>query len=113
MKYTNANSFKAKIKNIAREKQIPAQQVQYSIRSIFSGDRINISSYNLETVLAEKVETVLSRGEGSTRPRDRYDLCMLWDLRKEDVNIGVLKQAILNTGTKRKSVSEINNWAIV
>ena len=90
--------------------QITPKEIQYSIRSIFAGDEIEILSYNLETVLAEKIETVLNRGEGSTRPRDRYDLYMLWKLRKEEVDIAVLKQAIVNTATKRGSINTVENW---
>ena len=91
--------------------QITPKEIQHFIKSIFSGDEIEILSYNLETVLAEKIETVISRGEGSTRPRDRYDLYMLWALRKEEVDIVVLSQAILNTATNRGSMREIGNWA--
>jgi predicted nucleotidyltransferase component of viral defense system len=89
---------------------ITPKEIRYSIKSIFSGDEIEISSYNLETVLAEKLEAVLSRGEGSTRPRDRYDLYMLWGMRKEEANAEVLEQAILNTAVQRKSMSEVENW---
>ena len=90
--------------------QITPKEIRFNITSIFSGDEIEILSYNLETVLAEKLETVISRGEGSTRPRDRYDLYMLWALRKEEVDIEVLRQAIVNTATKRGSMREITEW---
>ena len=96
--------------DISTGDQITPKEIQYSIRSVFAGDEIEILSYNLETVFAEKIETVLNRGEGSTRPRDRYDLYMLWKLRKEKVDIAILKQAIVNTATKRGSINTVENW---
>jgi predicted nucleotidyltransferase component of viral defense system len=62
--------------------KITPREINYSVKSIFSGDEISVPSYNLETVIAEKLEAVISRGEGSTRPRDRYDLFTIWKMRK-------------------------------
>ena len=80
--------------------------------SIFSEDEIDILSYNLETVIAEKIETVISRGEASTRPRDRYDLFTLWKIRNTEINRSLLVKAINNTANKRGSLEAINKWSI-
>ena len=69
-------------------------------------------SYNLETVIAEKIETVISRGEASTRPRDRYDLFTLWKIRNTEINRSLLVKAINNTANKRGSLEAINKWSI-
>jgi len=90
--------------------KITPREIEYSVKSIFSEDEIKILSYNLETVLAEKLESVISRGEGSTRPRDRYDLFTLWNLRKDEVDIELLKSALINTATKRDTLEELNHW---
>lgn len=90
--------------------KITPREIEYSVKSIFSGDEINILSYNLETVLAEKLESVISRGEGSTRPRDRYDLFTIWNLRQDEVHKNLLKDALNNTATKRESLDELGNW---
>lgn len=90
--------------------KITPREITYSMTSIFTNESIQIWTYNLETVLAEKLETIISRGLASTRPRDRYDLFTLYKLRKEEINLEVLKNALLNTAEKRKSKEIIYNW---
>jgi len=98
--------------DVTRGDKITPKEIEYSVKSIFSGDDIKILSYNLETVLAEKLETIISRGEGGTRPRDRYDLFTIWRLRKDEVNLEVLKEALENTVAKRGTSEEIENWKL-
>lgn len=90
--------------------KITSREITYSMTSIFTNESIKIWTYNLETVLAEKLETIISRGLASTRPRDRYDLFTLYKLRKEEINLEVLKNALENTAEKRKSKETIYNW---
>ena len=90
--------------------KITPREITYSMTSIFTNESIKIWTYNLETVLAEKLETIISRGLASTRPRDRYDLFTLYKLRKEEINFEVLKNALENTAEKRKSKDTIYNW---
>lgn len=90
--------------------KITPREITYSMTSIFINESIKIWTYNLETVLAEKLETIISRGLASTRPRDRYDLFTLYKLRKEEINLEVLKNALENTAEKRKSKDTIYNW---
>ena len=90
--------------------KITPREITYSMTSIFTNESIKIWTYNLETVLAEKLETIISRGLASTRPRDRYDLFTLYKLRKEEINLEVLKNALENTAEKRKSKDTIDNW---
>ena len=90
--------------------KITPREITYSMTSIFTNESIKIWTYNLETVLAEKLETIISRGLASTRPRDRYDLFTLYKLRKEEINLELLKNALENTAEKRKSKDTIYNW---
>lgn len=90
--------------------KITPREITYSMTSIFTNESIKIWTYNLETVLAEKLETIISRGLASTRLRDRYDLFTLYKLRKEEINLEVLKNALENTAEKRKSKDTIYNW---
>ena len=90
--------------------KITPREITYSMTSIFTNESIKIWTYNLETVLAEKLETIISRGLASTRPRDRYDLFTLYKLRKEEINLEILKNALENTAKKRKSKDTIYNW---
>ena len=69
-----------------------------------------ISSYNIETILAEKMETVLRRGVFNSRMKDFYDIYyFLTKLRKEK-DINVLKEAVDNTFTKRNSFEYLKDY---
>lgn len=69
---------------------------------------IRVWSYNLETILAEKLETILRRGVLSTRPRDFYDVYILTSTRP--IQESVLKQALMSTAAHRKSEENIAPW---
>lgn len=68
-------------------------------------------AYTLETILAEKYETILRRNIASTRARDFYDLHILFRQRHEEIRPDVLLQAIRHTAEKRGSVSVLAEWA--
>ena len=74
---------------------------------MFDDRRINILAYNIETVLAEKIETVLSRNIANTRPRDFYDIYILYALRDAEIDAKTLLQALERTADKRGSHSVI------
>ena len=64
---------------------------------------ISVLAYNLETVLAEKLETVLSRNIANTRPRDYYDIYILYALRGAEYDKATLQRALERTTEKRGS----------
>jgi len=75
---------------------------------MFSENRyIHLYSYNIESVLAEKIETIISRSVLNTRPRDFYDVFVLYRMYKEKISIQVLKEALINTSNKRGSLQQI------
>lgn len=90
--------------------KITPREISYSMPSLFTNHTIDVWTYNLETVLAEKLETIISRGVASTRPRDRYDLFVLFKLRKNQIDFKTLKRALENTSEKRNSKELIKNW---
>ena len=77
--------------------------VDYSFRLLFEDRSIQIKAYNLETVLAEKLETIFSRSTANTRMRDFYDVYVLWNTRRSDISLPVLKEAFERTVRKRES----------
>ena len=77
--------------------------VDYSFRLLFEDRSIQIKAYNLETVLAEKLETIFSRSTANTRMRDFYDVYVLWHTRRSDINLSILKEAFERTVRKRES----------
>ena len=90
--------------------RITPREITYQLQSVFSENKLEVWTYNLETVLAEKIETIIRRGAASTRPRDRYDLFTLYHLRKDEIDIPILKTALNNTAKKRESLDILTNW---
>ena len=90
--------------------KITPREITYSMPSLFTNESIEVWTYNLETVLAEKLETIISRGVASTRPRDRYDLFTLYHIRKDEIDFDVLREALANTVEKRGSKEAIGIW---
>ncbi len=83
------------------------------IPTMFDEGVIKIYSYNLETIFAEKIETILSRADANTRPRDFYDVYLLSKLRIGECNIHFLKSALERTSAKRGSIDVIKQWKII
>ena len=86
------------------------REINYHFLSLFNDEELSIKAYNIETVLAEKIETVISRAEASTRPRDRYDIFNLYQLRKNELNMEILEKAIQTTFKARNSTEALLNW---
>lgn len=82
---------------------ITPREIEYTFSLLFDDRTISILAYNLETVLAEKIETVLSRSIANTRPRDFYDIHILYALRGAECNAKTLLQALEQTADKRGS----------
>ena len=78
---------------------------------MFGPDKINCLSYNLETLLAEKLETIVTRSTNTTRPRDYYDVYIISSM--QNYNLDLLRQAINNTSIKRNSLGIVSNFAPV
>ena len=86
---------------------ITPREVLYNFRLMFEERTISILAYNLETVLAEKMETVIARGVANTRLRDYYDLYILQNEYTHAVNMEQFKAAFLATSKKRNSIQLI------
>ena len=89
---------------------ITPSAVQYNFPMLFENKSIPVMAYTLETILAEKYETILRRNISTTRARDYYDLHTLFRSRKEEIRTDVLKAAVLHTAKKRGSVEDIEAW---
>lgn len=82
---------------------ITPREIEYTFSLLFDDRSISILAYNIETVLAEKIETVLSRSIANTRPRDFYDIHILYSLRGAECAPQILLQALERTTNKRGS----------
>ena len=83
---------------------ITPREVQYQYKLLLEDRLIQLWSYNLETLLSEKLQTVLSRGILNTRMRDFYDLYELTTVYKDKIDPLLLKEAFYATCTKRSSL---------
>ena len=90
---------------------ITPREIDYTFSLLFDERTINILAYNLETILAEKIETVLSRNVANTRLRDFYDIYILYTLHGTQCDTKTLSQALEKTANKRSSGKVIENYA--
>lgn len=87
---------------------ITPSAVQYEFGGIFDDNvRIRLWGYNIETVMAEKVETILSRGIFNTRPRDYYDIYILGTTQEYDKKL--FQEALAATASHRGSTENIED----
>ena len=80
---------------------ITPREVRYSFKLMLEDRSIDIWAYNLETVLAEKLETIITRTTTNTRMRDFYDIYILDQLHGNTLNRQTLHDALLATAKKR------------
>ena len=88
---------------------ITYKEVEFKYTTLFDNEIINIMSYNYETILAEKYESIISRNIDNTRMKDYYDLYMFVKLKWSDINKDTLRKAIINTAKNRGTLNYIEN----
>lgn len=89
---------------------ITPREIKYKYNSIFEDKKINIMAYTIETIIAEKFESIISKNITTTRAKDFYDLYMLMNKHKKDINNNNLVKAITNTFNKRNTKFNIVNF---
>ena len=90
--------------------KITPEAIEFSYPLMFEDRSVSLSAYPLATILAEKLETVISRDVGNTRPRDYYDLHMLWLARQVEVKPDVLREALEATAGKRGTIADMGKY---
>lgn len=105
-----AKMDKAKIPlkvDISTGDKITPKEISYTYKLLLEDRSISIGAYPIETVLAEKIESILSRNLLNTRMRDFYDIYILLKTKKTIVDVEILKKAFINTSKKRKTYIDI------
>ena len=82
---------------------ITPREMNYSYSKILEEGTITIMTYTIETILAEKFETISSRNITTTRARDFYDLYMIYSIYKDKIDKDILRKAIERTSKYRGS----------
>lgn len=88
---------------------ITPNAVEYNYKLIFEDRSIHMWTYNLETLLAEKLETIMARGLANTRMRDFYDIHIIGS--KKEYKPEVLKSAFLSTCKARSTLNQIPGFS--
>lgn len=92
--------------DISTDDVITPTAIQYSYKLMFEDRYIKVMSYTTETLLAEKIQTIIARGLANTRMRDFYDVYEICQNENIDVNDEILKRAFLATCKKRETIFE-------
>lgn len=90
---------------------ITPEAIQHTLSSKVDGRTIQVLAYNIETILAEKVETILRRSVLNTRPRDFYDVYIL--TKTQSFNREVFTFALRSTAERRSSLDDLENRNII
>lgn len=96
--------------DISTGDKVTPRELKYKYPLIFEDRTIMISSYNIETILAEKIETVLRRGVFNSRMKDFYDIYYFLTKLRKEIDINILKKAVDNTFSKRDSFEYLNDY---
>lgn len=88
---------------------ITPHAVRYTFQSLFTDKEIDVWAYNIETILAEKIETILQRSVFNTRLRDYYDVYIITKTQQDNFDKAIVTKAIITTAKKRGSQSVLQD----
>lgn len=89
---------------------ITPREIEYDYKLMLDDRDIRVLAYNLQTILAEKLETVISRSDQNTRTRDFYDIYILTKVQAQNIDIPLLRTALCATAEKRGTIGAIENY---
>lgn len=93
--------------DISAGDEITPGAIEYELPLVLENRSIPVLAYNIETLLAEKLETIMTRAEANTRMRDFYDIYLLLDEKGDEINDDHLKAAFAATCRRRQSSDSI------
>lgn len=83
--------------DVATGDPVTPNTILHDYKSVFSEESFPVISYNIETVIAEKLETIYELGNLNSRSKDFFDVYILYSLKKDEINFTDLKEACINT----------------
>ncbi len=90
--------------------RITPKEIEYRFKLLLEDRSISVLAYNLETIMAEKLETVITKGDQNTRSRDYYDIYILDKLQYANIEPDALKDALNATVEKRGSNAVVRDY---
>lgn len=95
--------------DISTGDKITPRELKFEYNSLFENKKIYIDSYNIETILAEKIETILRRGRFNARMKDFYDVYFFLKNLKKEIDLKIFRQALNNTLIHRAAFEYYND----
>lgn len=95
--------------DIATGDVVTPQPITYDYKTIFDNENFPIIAYTIETILAEKLQTIYSRSFLNSRSKDFYDVYILSKLKKDDIDFIHLNKACERTFSYRETELDFNN----
>lgn len=89
------------ILDIATGDPVTPSAINYQYKVMLEDNCVNVWTYNMETIIAEKIESIFSKLELSSRMKDYYDIYLIYTKEWEHINLEHLRNAISNTFRKR------------
>lgn len=90
---------------------VTPNEINYDYKLMFEDRAIIVLAYNLETILAEKFEAIITKGITNTRMRDYYDIHLLSTT--HDFSKEVFRSAVQNTSTQRQTANQLKETAAI
>lgn len=98
------NKLRANLQiDVATGDIITPKAIEYKYKCLFDDKYLDLITYNLETILAEKFNSVISIGVLNSRMKDYYDIYYLLTSKSNEIDKKILKQAIINTFDHQKT----------
>jgi len=97
--------------DISTGDKVTPRELRYKYPLVFEDKQIIINCYNIETILSEKIETILRRGIYSSRMKDYYDIYMFLTKMKSEINMDNFMLAMKNTFEKRDSLKYLEDYS--
>ncbi len=89
---------------------ITPRAIEYKYKTILENEYINLYTYNYETIIAEKLQTVLTRGIANSRMKDFYDLYYFVNYKWKDIDATTLQKAIMTTFKHRDTQDDLESF---
>ncbi len=97
--------------DISTGDKVTPRELRYKYPLVFEDKQIIINCYNIETILSEKIETILRRGIYNSRMKDYYDIYMFLTKMKSEINMDNFMLAMKNTFEKRDSLKYLEDYS--
>lgn len=107
----NKNKLRSSIQKIEKETGLNYNAILILyFHTLTENQAITIKTYNLETIIAEKMHTIFVRGNFNSRNKDFFDIYILNQLKRDQINVDILKEAFKNTFKHRQTELSIETF---